>query len=814
MKIKRFTSFIVFNLMTTCTLYAQQEAQTLIFKKPAGSYLEALPLGNGKLGAMDFGGTNTNRIVLNEKTLWSGGIQDSDNESAYLFLPKIQEYLLKGDNKAAQELLQKNFVSKGTGTGFGKGANDHYGAYQTLGDLLIQWKDTTAAVSNYHRQLELDKALATTSWERKGVKYSQETFVSMSGNLMAIRISASQKNKINLSLRLHRNEHATYSNRKSLLVMQGQLPNKDHKGMRFAAVLEPKISGGSMKFAADHVEVKDATELVLYFSAATDYNIADPAKPLTNPLQRAIGNFLVLDKANYNYAKTAHQQAFQSFYHRNSFSLNSVQPEIARMSTLERLVAYEKGGEDAQLPVLYYNFGKYLLISSSQKGTLPANLQGIWAPEYQTPWNGDYHLNINLQMNYWLAEPMGLGDLAEPLFEYTASLVEPGMKTAKAYYNAPGWVAHVVANPWKFTSPGEGAEWGSTLTGGAWLSEHIWAHYRFTKDKDFLKKYYPVLKGSAQFLSAILIKEPKNGWLVTAPSNSPEHTYIMPNGFKGTTVMGPTMDMQICRESFDYVIAAAEILQVDQAWADSLKTIRKQLAPLQIGAAGDINEWLEDWKDAEPTHRHVSHLYGLHPYDEITPWDTPEMAAAARKTLAQRGDGGTGWSKAWKINFWGRLGDGDHALLLLKQLLKPVGTFSGVNYGNGGGTYPNLFCGHPPFQIDGNFGGAAGISEMLVQSHGKDEVIRLLPALPQAAEWQKGNLTGFRTRGAFSVDMSWVKGKVEKAKLTALKGGTCKVLLPSGKSVTDAAGKVLIAPQEKSGIVTFNTVKGMDYTIS
>jgi alpha-L-fucosidase 2 len=814
MELKRYSLLALFGFLTSGSVFAQQEAQQVTFKQPGTTYLEALPLGNGKLGAMDFGGTNINRIVLNEKTLWSGGIQDSDSDSAHLFLPEIQKYLLKGDNKAAQELLQRKFVSKGTGTGFGNGANDHYGAYQTLGDLFITWKDTTAAVKKYSRKLELDKALASTSWERNGVRYTQETFVSMQGNFIAVKISASQKNKINLSLGLNRKEHAVLSSNNGLLLMQGQLPNKDKTGMRFAAALRPAVKDGAIQFKGNQIEVKGATELVLYFSAATDYNLSNPARPLENPMPEAIKNLASLDYGNYIQAKTAHQQAFQSFYNRNSFSLSSIQPEIAKMSTLERLVAYSNGKQDAQLPVLYYNFGKYLLISSSQPGTLPANLQGIWAAEYQTPWNGDYHLNINLQMNYWLAEPMGLGDLAGPLFEYTASLVEPGMKTAKAYYNARGWVVHVVANPWKFTSPGEGAEWGSTLTGGAWLSEHIWEHYRFTKDKAFLKKYYPVLKGSAQFLSSILIKEPKHGWLVTAPSNSPEHTYVMRDGFKGNTVMGPTMDMQICRESFDYVIAAAEILQVDKVWADSLKNIRKQLAPLQIGAAGDINEWLEDWKDAEPTHRHVSHLYGLHPYDEITPWDTPEMAAAARKTLTQRGDGGTGWSKAWKINFWGRLGDGDHALLLLKQLLKPVGTFSGTNYGNGGGTYPNLFCGHPPFQIDGNFGGAAGIAEMLVQSHGKDEVIRLLPALPTAAEWQKGSVKGFRTRGAFSVEMSWAGGKVEKARLTALKGGQCKLLLPAGKSVTDAAGKVLVAKKDKSGIVIFNALKGNYYQIS
>lgn len=809
----RYPLFILITLLAGTNLYAQQEANSLRFKKPAKSFLESMPLGNGKIGAMDFGGTNTNRIILNEKTLWSGGVQDADNDSAHFYLPKIQQFLLKGDNKAAQALLQQKFVSKGSGSGYGQGANDNYGCYQILGDLWIKWKDTTAEVRNYRRQLQLDKALATTSWVRDGVKFTQETFVSMQGNFMAVKITASQPHKINLSLRLSRKEYAALSSKTGLLLMQGQLPNKEKKGMRYAAVLKPIVKGGSLVFTNSTAEVKNATELVLYFSAATDYNINHPAQPLLDPLERAINNLPKPAQVSYALAKANHQQAFQKYYHRNNLTLNSVQPGIAQMSTPERLIAFSKGQMDAQLPVLYYNFGKYLFISSSQKGTLPANLQGIWAPEYQTPWNGDYHLNINLQMNYWLAEPMGLGDLASPLFEYTASLVAPGQKTAKAYYDAPGWVAHVIANPWKYTSPGEGADWGSTLTGGAWLCEHIWEHYRFTKDEAFLEKYYPVLKGSAQFLASILIKEPKHGWLVTAPSNSPEHAYVKPDGFVGNTAMGPTMDMQICREAFDYAIAAAKILNVDQAWVDTLKIKRAQLAPMQIGAAGDINEWLEDWKDSEPKHRHVSHLYGLHPYDEITPWDNPEMAAAARKTLEQRGDGGTGWSKAWKINFWARLGGGDHAMLLLKQLLKPVGNFDGIDYGNAGGTYPNLFCGHPPFQIDGNFGGAAGISEMLVQSQGKDQVIRLLPALPTSAEWQKGSIQGFRTRGAFSVDLSWVEGKVEKARIYALQSGKCKLLLPAGKVVLDAQGKVLVAKKATADVVGFEVIKGSYYEV-
>src|SRR5690606_884338 len=384
--------------------------------------------------------------------------------------------------------------------------------------------------------------------------------------------------------------------------------------------------------------------------------------PAGDPSQAVKRRMQALNTANMEQFKQRHLDSFGEYFNRSSFTLAQDNKAVSILPTPERLKKFAEGLDDPQLPVLYFNFGKYLLISSSQPGYLPANLQGIWAPEYQAPWNGDYHLNINVQMNYWPAEPLQLGDLAEPLHRFTAGLVEPGEKTAKAYYDAPGWVAHVLGNHWGFTSPGEGASWGSTLTGGAWLSEHIWEHYRFTRDTAFLKKYYPVLKGASEFLSAIMIEEPENQWLVTAPSNSPENTYIVPNGFKGQTVMGPTMDMQIARELFGYSIKSAEILKKDAEFADRLKVIRGQLAPNRIGKNGDINEWLHDYDDAEPAHRHVSHLYGLHPYDEITPWDTPELAEAAKETLRQRGDGGTGWSIAWKINFWARLGDGDHAL--------------------------------------------------------------------------------------------------------------------------------------------------------
>lgn len=792
------------------TADAQSSDIQLYFKKPAASFQEALPLGNGRLGALIGGNPNKDKITLNEISLWSGGVQDADNENAHNYLKPIQDYLLKGQNKEAQELLQKQFVAKGAGSGSGNGKEAPYGCYQTMGELLISWKDTTAAWSDYQRTLNLEKAIAKTSWKRNGVTYTQEALISIPGNIMMIRIRASEKGKISFSTSMSRKENASLQAQGQGLLMTGQLPNGKAGGLRFAAGLEVEAKGGKKTVKGKEIEILNADECILHWTAATDYNIADYHKRGADPVQVVKNNLLAAAKLSPAQLEKAHVNAFGSFFNRNRFYLKGAPAEVAALSTPERLIRYAKQLPDPQFPVLYYNFGRYLLISSSQQGSLPANLQGLWAEEYQTPWNGDYHMNINIQMNYWLAEPTGLGDLADPLHRFIAGLVKPGMKTAKAYYNAPGWVAHVIANPWGYTSPGEGAEWGSTLTGGAWMCEHIWEHYKFTKDKAFLAKYYPVLKEAANFLSAILIEEPAHKWLVTAPSNSPENSYIMPNGFKGQTAMGPAMDMQICREIFGYSIEAAKILGQDQDWAAQLSGIRKRLAPNQIGAAGDINEWLSDWKDAEPQHRHTSHLYGLHPYEEITPWDSPELANAARETLKQRGDDGTGWSKAWKINFWARLGDGDHALKLFQQLVTPVDPVSKLNM-HAGGTYPNLFCAHPPFQIDGNFGGTAGIAEMLMQSHGKDNVIRLLPALPANADWKAGAVKGMRARNAFVVDFEWQDSRLKSGKILALVAGNCKVALPENTLLKDAGGKTIARTKDKPEIIGFNALKGSTY---
>ncbi|MDR0724472.1 MAG: glycoside hydrolase N-terminal domain-containing protein [Prevotellaceae bacterium] len=766
---KKIISTLIIIALCSCSREKEQTDDiSLRFDSPAGIFTESLPLGNGRLGAMVFGNPDVETIVLNEISLWSGGYQDADREDAHLYLKEIQDLLLAKKNKEAQSLLQKAFVCKGAGSGHGNSAYGEYGSYQIFSELNIEWDDKSE-YKDYRRILDIEDAVAYVSWNKSGVEYQMKAIADFDKDRIHIKIKSSKPAAINLKASLNRTENAKTFVEGNSLVLEGQLPFGEKKGMKFAALANIALKGGELAEESSALKVNNASEVEIVVYAMTNFDFDYKGLKDIDPLAE-LRKIDIPNKLSFDEDVKIHTKRFGEYFDRCRWH-SRLENKSKQISTPERLIKYAKGDKDPELPILYFNFGRYLLICSSRPGLLPANLQGLWAHEYHTPWNGDYHLNINIQMNYWLAEITNLGDLAEPLHRFTAALQENGRKTAQAYYNAPaGWVAHVISNPWLFTSPGEHASWGSTLTGGAWLASHLWEHYRFTGDTAFLKQYYPVIKGATEFLNSILIEE-EHGWLVTAPSNSPENAYKTADGY-GFTCMGPTMDMQICRQLMYANIKASEILGVDSEFADQLRERVKRLAPNQTGANGDLNEWLEDWEDADPHHRHVSHLYGLHPYDEITPEQTPELAAACRKTLEIRGDEGTGWSKAWKINFWARLHDGDHALVLFKGLLNP-------EY-NRGGTYPNLFCAHPPFQIDGNFGGTSGLTEMLLQSHGDDEVIRFLPALPTDSDWAQGEVRGLTARGNVSVDMKWNNHQLSEITLLPNKTGKIKALIPAG----------------------------------
>jgi len=790
-------------LLTWGTSHAQP--LKLWYKHPARTWTEALPVGNGRLGAMVFGRVDEELLQLNENTLWSGGpVNPNPNPAALSYLPQVRKALDEKNYELATALSKK---MQGLYTE----------SYEPLADLLIR-QPVAGQPTAYYRDLDIANALATTRFTIAGVTYTREVFVSAPDQAIVIRLRADQAGKLAFTATVRsqlRYTVAAPNNRE--LVLRGNAPAHAEpnyvndvadpviyrdtsrcRGMRFA--LRMRVLSGNGRITTDTagLHVSKATEVVLLLSAATSFNGFDKCPDKDGKNEIALAQMYLDGAARKPYAtlKKAHIADYHLFFNRVSLTLGTDRAGPDTVATDERLKAYSNGGQDLLLERLYYQYGRYLLISSSRPATnpaataTPANLQGLWNPHIRPPWSSNFTININTEMNYWPAEVNALPEMHQPLFDLIGDVAVTGRQTARNFYGAGGWVAHHNTDIWAASNPvgnlGKGdPSWANWPMGGAWLCQHLYDHYRYTGDEAFLRnRAYPLMKGAAQFCLDWLVKDNAGYW-VTAPSTTPENLFVLPNGKQGQVSVATTMDMSIIRDLFTSVIEASTALNTDATFRQRVADVRAKLYPFSIGKKGNLQEWSSDYDDVDPQHRHVSHLFGLHPGRQIAPLTTPDLAAAARKTLELRGDGGTGWAKAWKINFWARLNDGNHAHKLLRELLKLTGDNT-TDYQNAGGTYPNLFCAHPPFQIDGNFGGVAGMSEMLLQSHLGD--VWLLPALPDA--WSTGQVSGLRARGGFEVvSMAWQGGAISKLVIRSTRGGNCRIRVPN--ALTASTGPAL-----------------------
>lgn len=712
---------------------------TLWFNHPAANWNEALPVGNGRLGAMIFGNATSERLQLNEQTVWTGAPEDFVNPAAKTALPQVRKLLFAGEYAAAQQLAQEKLM----------GDKKMESSYQTLGDLRLDFTTDGSDISEYRRELNLQTAIAKVSYRAGAVLFTREVFSSAPDQVLVVRLAADKAGAISFSMQLSRP-----GNKAIVRVSGNEIIMQEHTGngtgVRLAARLKLLHKGGTVAIKDQSLQVEKADTVTLLVTVATNYRGDDEATLSRNQLDAAA--------MNYEDLKKRHIADYQAYFNRVDFNVGKT--DAVYFPTDTRLTAVQNGNTDPDLIKLYYQFGRYLLISSSRPGGLPANLQGIWADGLTPPWSADYHININIQMNYWPAEVTNLSELHLPFLAFLKDLIKDGKKTANNMYGMQGAVAHFTTDAWHFTETYGRPQWAMWPMGLAWSAQHIWEHYRFTGDKNFLDSSYHVLKEAALFCADWLVKNPTTGYLVSGPSISPENTFKTGNGETATMMMGPTMDHMIIRELFQNTIAAAAVLQKNKTFTKRLQQLLQQLAPTKPGSDGRILEWTEAFEESEPGHRHISHLFGLHPGKEITP-QTPQLMAAARKTIdyrLQHGGGHTGWSRAWIINFFARLGDGEAAYKNLIALLQKS-------------TLPNLFDNHPPFQIDGNFGAVAGITEMLLQSH--TDVIQLLPALPRA--WQTGYIHGLVARGGFEINIDWERGQLKHLKLLSKLGNDCTI---------------------------------------
>ncbi len=753
----------------------------LWYDQPAADWNEALPVGNGRLGAMVFGSPELEHLQLNEETIWAGGPHNNVNPAVAPWLKKVRELIFAGKYAESHDVANNNIKAFQNGM-----------PYQTMGDLYMNFPDNEN-VSDYYRELDIANAIARVKYTNNNIYYTREVFSSFTDDVVIVHLTASEKNSINLDLSFKTPQKHTLSVQNNEIAVRGI--TSDHEGIpgqvKFTTIIKPVITEGNMEDNDSSISISNASIVTLYISCATNFvNYKDLSAKPDLLAQEKLSNALLNDYAE---AKSKHIDFYKSYFDRVHIDLG-VTDSIYKPTNIR--IKEFKEANDPQLAALYFQFGRYLLISSSQPGGQPANLQGIWNYMLNPPWESKYTININCEMNYWPAEITNLSELHQPLFDMVEDLSVTGQEGAKKIYNARGWVAHHNTDIWRSSGIYDRATYGMWQSGGNWLTQHLWQHYLFTGDTAFLKKYYPTMKSAAQFYVDDLVEEPHTGYMVICPSNSPENKYMD----IASSSAGTTMDNQLLFDLFSNVITSSKILGVDSEFADTLANLKKRLAPMQIGRYNQLQEWLYDWDDPESKHRHVSHLYGLFPSNQISPFTHPELFQAAKQSLIYRGDESTGWSMGWKVNLWARLLDGNHAYKLIKDQISPAKRPNGEVHG---GTYPNLFDAHPPFQIDGNFGCTSGISEMLVQSH--DGFVFILPALPD--EWKKGSISGIKTRGDFEVTLSWKDNRIEKLIIKSTIGGNLRLRTRDEITFSDGKDLVLAEGENSNPLFYVNKIK-------